>query len=383
MQKLILFILLGGLFAVTTNSAFSQEVSLATFQETAQVLVDKSNTKDISASITLQTTSIQEMRIPSELEKKIRENNQIASIILTNQEQCVLGVSNESCILINVKRNASDKGISEIQESTKETAELFIDEINQTFDTKAEFHSVFIHTDDEFNKALQTSGVVSGSGTISAVYTMPMEDSDSMYEKISSLLIPKVIRDSGGFYETATALALEENSKVTFSIIPFDNNSLLQLKLSVDYPEAATNLTEIEPLKFLGTENLKRSDYFSSGFYPLNSIIQVVILSNEPSQVSNLKGNLIPTQVIDGERIPTELDKEGWVFDPEAGERIQGKYIFGKETSVNGDDLLFSVGTQENSPPVETTFDESIIILIIIIVGGIGATVFFLKGYKK
>lgn len=383
MHKLILFILLTGVLGVTTNYAYSQDASLATFQETAQIVVDKSKTNDISASITLQTTSIQEIRIPSELEQKIRENNRITSIILTNQEQCVLGVLAESCILINVQRDFSDKGIIEIQESTRDTAELFIDEINQTFDTDAKFHSVFVHSDDETNRALQTSGVVSGSGTISAVYTMPMEDSDSMYEKVSSLLIPKVIRDSGGFYETAKALSIEENAKVTFSMIPFDNNSLLQLKLSVDYPGAANNLVNLDPLKYLGVENLKRSDYFSSGFYPLNSIIQVVILSNEPTQLSNVKGSIIPTQLVEGEKIPTELGNEGWVFDPEAGERIQGKYLFGKETSVNVGDLFFSLGSEKKDEPIPTTFDESIIILTIIIVGGIGAAIFFLKGYKK
>ena len=38
---------------------------------------------------------------------------------------------------------------------------------------------------------------------------------------------------------------------------------------------------EISPFEFLKTEESTRSDYFSSGFYPLNSIIQVVILSPE------------------------------------------------------------------------------------------------------
>ena len=48
--------------------------------------------------------------------------------------------------------------------------------LNQIFDTKAEFHSTFIQTDDESNVALETSGAISGKGTVSAVYTMPMED---------------------------------------------------------------------------------------------------------------------------------------------------------------------------------------------------------------
>ena len=143
-----------------------------------------------------------------------------------------------------------------------------------------------------------------------------------MYEKISAILISKIIRDSGGFYETAKNLSSEDYAKVTFSIIPLENNSLLQLKLSVDYPRAANDLTNIAPLEFFGTDELKRSEYFSSGFYPLNSIFQIVILSAEPTSISNVRGEILPTQMVDGEKIPSVITKKGWVFDPEEGETI-------------------------------------------------------------
>jgi len=380
MQKIIMLFIIAGLFSTTSNISYSQDASLATFQETAQVIIDK-RTQEVTASITLQTTSVQEIKIPSELEEKIRENQRITSVILTNEDQCILGVVDESCILINVKRDPLDKGIIEIQDSTKEIADFFIDDINQVFDTKAKFHSVFVHSDDEMNRTLETSGVVSGRGTVSAVYTIPMEDSNSMYEKISAILIPKIIRDSGGFYDSARNLSSKDNSKVTFSIIPIDNRSLLQLKLSTSYPETAQNITKVEPLKFLDTNALKRSEYFSSGFYPLNSIFQIVILSNDSLSMSNIKGNLVPTRIVDGEKIPIEFTK-GWVFDPETGERIQGKFIFGKDTSLDSNDLEFFLGDNVNQVN-ENSFDESIAILAIIIVGGIAAAVFFLKGYKK
>jgi len=379
MQKIIILLIFVGFLANGIPFSHSQDASLATFQETAQVLVDK-RVQEITSSITLQSTSIQEMKIPSELEQKIRDNPRITSVIITNEDQCILGVFDQSCIIINVSRDPADKGVIEIQDSTRELSNQFIDDINQAFDTKSKFHSVFIHSDDELNRALETSGAVSGRGIVSAVYTMPMEDSGSMYEKISAILIPKVIRDGKGFYETAKNLASEDNSKVTFSIIPLENNSLLQLKLSTTYSESS-DITKIEPLKFLSTNELKRSEYFSSGFYPLNSIFQIVILANEPLEISNVRGNLVPTQIIDGEKIPKEFTK-GWVFDPERGEKIQGKFIFGKDVSITNKDLEFSLGGNSQQKQ-ETAFDESIAILVIIIVGGIGAAVFFLKGHKK
>lgn len=385
MRKIVILLGLIGVLVFTTNYAYSQEMSLATFQETAQVIIDKSISQNVTASIALQSTSIQEIKIPAELEQKIRENNRITAIVLTNQNQCILGVYDESCIIINVARDPADKNFSAIQNSTKNIAELFIDEVNQTFDTNAKFHSIFIQSNDEIGRALETSGAISGRGTISAVYTMPMEDTESMYEKISALLLPKVIRESGGFYDIAKNLSKEEKSKMTFSIIPLENKSLLQLKLSVDYTNTASSVKEISPLEFLKADELKRSDYFATGFYPLNSILQVVILSPESTNVSDVRGNIVPTQITDGEKIPKEITKEGWIFDPEQGKRIQGKYIFGERTSVNKDELVFSLGGSELVAPknIGTTFDESIIIVIIITAIAIAAALFYLKGYKK
>ena len=72
-----LFLLLSIMIISSTGYAYSQEPGLATFQETAQVIIDKTISGNISASITLQSTSIQEIKIPAELEQKIRENNRM------------------------------------------------------------------------------------------------------------------------------------------------------------------------------------------------------------------------------------------------------------------------------------------------------------------
>ena len=382
MKKSLLLLGLIVLVSISTSYAYSQEIGLATFQETAQIIVDKSISQNVTTSITLQSTSIQEIKIPAELEQKIRDSDRIEAVIVTNQDQCVLGVRDQSCIMINVARNPEIRGIFAIQDETKEVAEQYIDEINQVFDTEAKFHSVFVHTNDASNLALETSGQVSGSGAISAVYTMPMEDTNSMYEKSSAILLPKIIRDSGGFYNIAKNLSHEDNSKMTFSLIPMDTSSLLQLKLSVNFPNKASTIFEVSPLEFLKVDNIKRSDYFSTGFYPLNSIIQVVILSPEDETISNIKGNIVPTQIIDNEKIPTDITNEGWVFDPQEGQRIQGKYIFGEETSVNKEKLKFTLGDQVIQPD-KTEFDESIIVVVIISIVAIAAALFYLKGYKK
>ena len=371
---------------ISTNYVHSQEIGLSTFQESAQVIIDKKISNTSIASITLHSSNLQEIKIPTELEQKIRENERVQAVVITNQNNCVLGVRDyESCIIINIERNPDDPGINAIQDSTRKIADSYIHEVNQVFDTDAKFFQTYIHTNDETNQELDTSGIISGHRTISAIYTMPMQDTDYMYGKLSSILLSKSIREGGGFYNIAKTLSEDQNSKMSFSIIPTESKSLLQLRISVENPiesEMEGTITKINPLEFFNIENLNRSDYFSTGNYPLNSIFQIVILGNYETNVSDVRGNIIPTQMIDGIEIPIEITKKGWIFDPQKGEQIQGKYIFGESTSVNENELKFSLGGG-NLEYKEIELDESITVVIIITIVSIGAAIFYLKGYKK
>lgn len=385
MYKIIILLAIVSFSFYSIFDVYAQTESprLATFQETAQILYDRQKSNNVTASITLQSTSNQEIRIPSELEQKIMANERIIAIVLTNEEQCVLGVVNQACIMINVSRDSSEKGIIAIQDAARAIGNTVIDDINKVFDTNAKAHSVYVHQGDEMDKAIETSGVVSGRGTISAVYTMPLESTDSMYEKISSILIPKEIRDSGGFYDVAKKLSAESRATMTFSMIPLENSFLYQLKISMDYTNSA-DVDVIDPLKFLKTDSLQRSNYFSQGFYPLNSILQVVILSEKSTNINEIKGDVIATEIIDGQKIPTDLSTEGWIFDPESGNFIDGKYLFGKELSVNKNDLIFSLDSASINPSLnDITMSDEIIILIIIVIAAGGAAIFFFKGFKK
>ena len=386
MLKIIFIISIIMVIGISTNYAHSQEIGLSTFQESAQVIIDKKISNTSIASITLHSSNLQEIKIPTELEQKIRENERVQAVVITNHNNCVLGIRDyESCIIINIERNPEDKGINAIQDSTRKIADSYIHEVNQVFDTDAKFFQTYIHTNDETNQELDTSGIISGHRTISAVYTMPMQDTDYMYGKLSSILLSKSIREGGGFYNIAKTLSEDQNSKMSFSIIPTESKSLLQLRISVENPiesEMEGTITKINPLEFFNIKNLNRSDYFSTGNYPLNSIFQIVILGNYETNVSDVRGNIIPTQMIDGIEIPIEITKKGWIFDPQKGEQIQGKYIFGESTSVNENELKFSLGGG-NLEYKEIELDESITVVIIITIVSIGAAIFYLKGYKK
>ena len=384
MLKIIFIAIFIVFLGISIDQAFSQEIKLSTFQETAQVIIDEKISQTNIASITLLSTNIQEIKIPMELEWKIRDNSRIQAIVVTNENNCVLGVTDQSCILINIERNPEDEGINAIQDSSREIGNSLIDEINQVFDTNAEFFQVYIHTSAETNNSLDTSGIVSGTGTISAVYTMPMEDTDSMYQKLSSMLIASEIRENGGFYDVAKNLSTDKNAKMSFSIIPTESKSLLQLRVSTTstLENQLEPGIEINPLEFFNINEITRSNYFSDGNYPLNSLLQIIVLSDEENNVSDVKGNIIETQNIDGVEMPTEFTTEGWIFDPQKGEQIQGKFIFGERDSINEEELQFSLGG-DNMKYEEPETDESIIVVGIIAIVSIGAAIFYLKGYKK
>jgi hypothetical protein len=291
--------------------------------------------------------------------------------------------------MINISREGIKGGIFEIQDTARLIGDSLIDDINKALDTDAEFHSAFLHQNDESNKALETSGVISGRGTISAVYTIPREDTQSMYEKFSSILLPSAIRESGGFYDVAKKLSSEQTARMTLSIIPQNGISLFQLKLSVDYPNTASELKNINPLEILQINELKRSGYFSNDFYPLNSLLRVVLLSDEPLKIDKVNTNIVPEIIRDGERLP-EFTSDGWFFDQSSGEKIEATYLFGEKISIGKNDLVMTTssfdGTEDNGikqPTLSTDIDSmQIIILVGIVMAAIGASIFYLKGFR-
>ncbi len=377
--------------------AYSQgEVGLATFHEGATVLVDRTGSHNVSASVTLQSTSILEMRVPQPLEKQLRDDALITAVVVTNQGRCVLGVGDdESCILVNMERDPEAAGIISLQDSSRERADAYIGAINEALDTDASYHSVFVHSGgDSSGASAGLPGIASGRATVSVVYVMPMADTDWMYQKMSSILLPGQIRESGGFYDAAGTLASQGNAKMLFAIIPSDSGSLLQLKVASARPINASAADVIRPLEMMGLETLERSEYFSSGFYPLNSVVQVAI-SSADAEVS-VRGSAqaeLPTRVVDGEKIPTDVTGEGWIFDPDRGKLIHAKYIFGQhKTALEPGDLeiVLAAGGSGGGDTADgiggvdipgTQTDEQLMVVIAVVAIAAAVAIFYLRGY--
>jgi len=329
------------------NITFAQQPQLSTFHEIAQIIVDQKILNQTTTTITLSSTSTGEIRVPLELDQKIRDTKNVIAVVITNEDKCALGVTDSICVLINISNEGLDK-IEQMQAKGQEVGDSLISDINKAFSLNAKFSSVYVHSENVINKELQTSGVVSGKGTISAVYIMPKSDTSYLYQTFTTTLLAKQIRDSGGFLEVAKKIADDPNSSVTFSIIPRGEKSIFQLQINRDYP-LKNKITTISPLELLGTQKLERSSYFNVGFFPLNSLVQVVVLSNEAIKVTSHGSELVPTFEKDGEKFPSDLTKNGWFFDPDSGTQIVGRYLFGKTATVNIADLELTLGNSTRS----------------------------------
>jgi len=394
MKNLLALSLIFSLLMTSFVSVYAQQPQLASYRETANILIDEKVQNQTTAFITLTSTSPVEMRVPSDLSEKIRNTANVTSIVITNADRCITGIQDQGCILINIVSPSliETYNITTIQTTARQVGDGLIDSVNKAFATNAQFNNVFVNPKGELNSALGTSGIVSGNRTISVVYTMSRPDSAYLFEGLTSILIPKQIRDDGGFFNAANKMAQDSNSTVTFAMTPGKGSPLYQLQVSKHIP-IKTKVTTVKPLELLGIDKLERSNYFSVGFFPLNSILEVTAISSDNIAVTNHGGDLSPTTIKNGQKFPADLTKEGWIIDPESGNKISAIYLFGKTNSITSDQSSLTLGIaplqvqppQNNTtvtpitPITKSSDNYSTYALIGIIAAGAAAVYIFMK----
>lgn len=393
MKSLLALSIIFALLLTTFVSVSAQQPQLASYRETAHILVDEKVQNKTTAFVTLASTSPVEMRVPADLSLKVQNTANVTSVVITNAENCIVGVQDQGCVLVNIVSPSlvETYDINKIQAGAKQVGDSLIDSINKAFATNAQFNSVYVNPRGDLSSALGTSGAVSGNRTISVIYTMSRPDSSYLFDGLTAILIPKQIRDDGGFFNAAQKMAQDSNSTVTFVITPGQGTSLYQLQVSKQVPITGP-VTTVKPLELFGVDKLQRSSYFDVGFFPLNSILDVTAISNDNISITNHGGDLAPSAIKDGQKFPTDLTKSGWIIDPDYGQRVSAVYLFGKDTSVTSDQAFLTLGNtiptdntpgQGNStspPPVpKVSNDYSIYVLIGIVAAGGAAVYLFMK----
>jgi hypothetical protein len=391
MKNLLASSIIFSLLMTSFVAVYAQQPQLASYRETAHILVDEKVQNKTTAFVTLASTSPVEMRVPADLSLKIQSAANVTSVVITNAQNCITGVQDQGCVLVNIVSPAlvESYNITTIQTSARQVGDTLIDSINKAFALNAQFNSVYVNPKGELSGALGTSGIVSGNRTISVIYTMSRPDSSYIFDGLTAILIPKQIRDDGGFFNAAQKMAQDSNSTVTFAITPGQGALLYQLQVSKQIP-ITSQVTTVKPLELLGVDKLEKSNYFNVGFFPLNSILDVTVLSNDNVAIESHGGNLAPFTVKDGQKLPSDLTKSGWIMDPEYGPRISAIYLFGKDTVVTSDQAALTLGNtipsdnQNNTvvpppTPIGTQNNYSMYALIGIVAAGGAAIYLFLK----
>ena len=401
-------VLLGMIFSsiLIIPIADAQKFEKATFQESATVVYDQKMSKSIIVSIGLETTSNKEIRFSDEVIMKINSNEKIKSVIFTNAGECVIGVTTEQqCIMINFRYEElkGDGGIRMVQESARAMGDEIIDDLNEMFRTDTTFHSTYIHTQDNANMLLETSGVISGKGSVSATYVTDKKATDFLFVDLAGILIPKEIRENGGFYDISQTLSNHDDSVISISVIPDSDKNFYIFKVTKEINDTSMNIAHIDVLKNFSIDKISRSDYFDNKIVPLNSVIQLVIIPEVSRQVS-----AISTHVITDLTKIENVMKKGWFLNSPAGKMIDLRFLFGESKDVISEELLvetapwdmqremtlYSVEDIEKEDQVQVMKEDEVqvmkedegetqyAILGIIIAVGIAAAIFYLKGYK-
>ena len=373
--------------------ADAQQFEKATFQESATVIYDQKFSESVIVSIGFETTSNDEIKISDETIEKINSNEKIKSVVFTNAGECVIGVTTEQqCIMINFNYEElrGDGGIRIVQESAKEMANVLIDNLNEDFRVEAEFHSVFIHMQDSASELLKTSGAITGKGSVSVTYVTDKRATDFLFTDLAGTLIPKEIRDGGGFYNISEKMSKDDDSVISISVVRNGNSNLYMFKVAQEIKEKNIDVASINVLENFGIDEISRTDYFDKKNVPLNSVIHLVIIPDD-----NRKINSVSTHVITDLTKIENIMKKGWFLNSPAGEIIDLRFLFGETKTILAKELLvetapwdmksemtlYSVEDIEEKIP-ETGDQSQYAVLALIILAGIGAAIFYLKGYK-
>jgi len=329
-------------------------------KEFLQIIIDQRESKN-RISVSLISTSQSDIKLPDEIEA-ISSNPKIFSMKVTNEFACAPTQIDKACVFIEVERDGLGNNLVEIRKNAREIADKIVADGVIIF--KPEFYSITIQPKGGLSEVeLKRLGI--DGEVVNVVYTIHKQPTGQLFTALSTLLLSDDIRTSGGFYNIAEKLSGNYFSEFAVTVTPLEDYMLRELHISLLcsnemrelincerlYNELISGAQEgmideqiargyVSPLDFIQVENISRSKIFSDEFLPLNSIIQVLIYSDEDLQVKSVNSN-----VIENLRGINDIQENGWFFLSKAGQKIDGRYIFGQESSVSKNDLAFSIGS--------------------------------------
>jgi len=377
MFKILIFLILLAGSSLFVTEVFSLEIELQkesdriieskgwltpeqhSLHENLQIIIDQRELKN-RISINLMSKDPADIQLPDNIEA-ISSNPKISSMTITNEFACAPTKIDKACVIIEIERDGLGDNLTEIKKNAREITDKIVADGIIIFDP--EFYSLTVQPKGGLSEVeLKRLGV--RGEVVNVVYTIHKQPTSQLFTALSTLLLSDDIRTSGGFYNIAEKLSGNYFSEFAVTVTPLEDYMLRELHISLLcsnemrelincerlYNELISGAQEgmideqiargyVSPLDFIQVENISRSKIFSNEFLPLNSVIQVLIYSEEDLQVKSVNSN-----VIENLRGISDIQENGWFFLSKAGQKIDGRYIFGQESSVSKNDLAFSIG---------------------------------------
>jgi len=333
-------------------------------REHLQIIIDQREFQN-RISIGLLSKNPDDIKLPDNIEA-LSSNPNIHSMVVTNEFACAPTKIDKGCVIIEVEREGLGDNLTEMKKNAREIADKI------WYNQNGEYAGAIIFTPEFYSTTFQAKSGLSvdeakrlgEKGYVAkVVYTIHRQPTNELFTALSTLLLSNDIRTSGGFYNIAEKLSENYFSEFTVTVIPLENEMLRELHVSllcsneirelVNCDRLYDELTpvdegkmdeqiargDISPLDIMQIENISRSKIFLDEFLPLNSVIQVLILSEEDLQIKSVNSNLI-----DDLQHLGDIQESGWFFISKAGKQIDARYIFGQESSVSKNNLVFSIG---------------------------------------
>jgi len=349
-------------------------------QEHLRIIIDQREFKN-RISVVLMSKNPSDIQLPDNIEA-ISSNPKIYSMTITNEFACAPTRIDKACVIIEVEREGLGNNLAEMKKNAREIADKI------WYTQKGEYAGAIVFTPEFYSTTFQAKSGLSmdeakrlgDKGAVAeVVYTIHLQPTGQLFPALTNMLLSNDIRTSGGFYNIAEKLSENYFSEFALIITPLENDMLRELHVTLLcstkirelvncerlYSELIPGVQEgiideqitrgyVSPLDFIQVENISRSKIFSDEFLPLNSVIQVMILSEEDLQVKSINSN-----VIENLRTLGDIQESGWFFVSKSGQKIDGRYIFGQESSVSKNDLAFSIGSySENDIKIKEVKDS-------------------------
>ena len=285
---------------------------LHSFQEQLRIIIDHTNSKN-RLSIDMLSTNPNDIRFPNFIEN-ISSDPRVVSYTLTNQFACSPNHIDRGCVIITIKREGLGDTLDEIRNNAREIADGLVGDGVIIFGV--EFDSITLEATSSFdgNKKMTVAKVL---------YTTNKQATANLFGVLSTLFISSDIREAGGFYDEAVKLSEHHFSDFTVTFVPLGNNALRSLHVSLTCSDTEVEglpncpgqfddmlaRGELSPLDMIQADNISRSELFADEFLPLNSIIHVLIYSEEGLQVKSINSDVIEKLEHLG-----NVQENGWFF---------------------------------------------------------------------